>query len=296
MAQERKLFGILAHPVGHSMSPIMHNEAFAKLGLAYYYHPFDVPPIHLADAVQALKALGIAGVNVTIPHKESIIPYLDHLDPEAEAIGAVNTVVLTQEGRLKGYNTDGAGYIQSLRKETGIELNHKKVLMLGAGGAAKAIGVYLLKEGIAELVIANRTKEKAVRLAQHLKRYQERRADKQAKGEQTISVLDWPLVQQTGGEGFQLIINTTSVGMWPHVDQSPLALKGLGSDTVVSDIVYNPRETLFLKQAKAQGAKIHYGLGMLIYQGALAFKLFTGYEAPVDTMEAAVRRFLEENR
>jgi shikimate dehydrogenase len=290
MALERKLFGLLAHPAGHSLSPVMHNKAFAELGLPYYYHPFDVRPEDLPQAVSALKIMGIKGVNVTIPHKERIIPLLDELDPEAEAIGAVNTVILTSDGRLIGYNTDGAGYVQSLQKETKIDLTKSRVLLLGAGGAAKAIGVYLLKEGAAELVIANRTGEKAEKLAGHLDRYMK---SKQL-GQASVSVMDWSQLRGSKALDFQLVINTTSVGMWPHVDQMPVELKGLCTSAVVSDIVYNPYETLFLKQAKGQGAQIHHGLGMLVYQGALAFKLFTGYEAPVNIMEEAVRQFMKQ--
>lgn len=287
--EERKLFGILAHPVGHSLSPVMYQQAFIKLGLPYAYHPFDVPPERLAQAVSAIKVLGISGVNVTIPHKERIIPFLDRLDPEAEAIGAVNTVVLEKDGTLTGYNTDGAGYVESLKEETGLDLSQCKVLILGAGGAAKAIGVYLLKEGVPHLTIVNRTLERAHQLACHLEKYLKSRSSPlPAK----ITVRSQADLAQNKSFDYQLIINTTSVGMWPHVNEMPMELGPLPPSTVVSDIVYNPYETLFLKKAKEQGATIHRGLGMLVYQGTLAFKLFTGYEAPVDTMWEAVRNHL----
>lgn len=283
--EERKLFGILAHPAGHSLSPVMHEEAYQKLGLPYAYHPFDVPPELLPQAINAIKVLGIKGVNVTIPHKERIIPLLDRLDPEAEAIGAVNTVVLEEDGSLSGYNTDGPGYVESLKRETQLDLSRSKVLLLGAGGAAKAIGIYLLKEGIPHLTIVNRTVERAQQLARHLEKYVEGRFPSSPSQVTVKSVTE---LDQNKLFEYQLIINTTSVGMWPKIDQVPLELGPLSPSTVVSDIVYNPYETLFLKKAKEKGATVHHGLGMLVYQGALAFKLFTGYDAPVEVMWKAV--------
>ena len=144
------LFGLLAHPAGHSMSPLMHNTAFKHLGLEHHYHAFDVAPAQLPAALEGLKALGIGGVNVSIPHKEAVIPYLDEVDAEARVIGAVNTIVL-EDDRLKGYNTDGAGYVRSLIAETNVDLAKARILLLGAGGAAKGISLYLLKEGCSSL-------------------------------------------------------------------------------------------------------------------------------------------------
>ncbi|GGK18220.1 shikimate dehydrogenase (NADP(+)) [Caldalkalibacillus thermarum] len=289
-ASQKQLFGLFAHPVGHSLSPVMHNRAFQALGLPFYYHPFDIPPERLPEAVAGLKALGIRGINVTIPHKENIVPLLDELDPEAEAIGAVNTVVLSETGRLTGYNTDGAGYVQSLLSETGINLKETNVLLLGAGGAAKAIAVYLIKHGCASLTIANRTEHKAETLAHHVQRYAaQSHAGKRSSSPVRINVHSWSQLDRDGVKAYQLIINTTPVGMWPNVGQVPLELKELSPGTIVSDIVYNPLQTAFLKAAEQLGAQVHHGLGMFIYQGALAFKLFTGYEAPLEVMRKVVK-------
>ncbi|MDQ0339588.1 shikimate dehydrogenase [Caldalkalibacillus uzonensis] len=292
---EKQLFGLFAHPVGHSLSPVMHNRAFQALGLPYHYHPFDVSPQDLPEAVAGLKALGIKGINVTIPHKERIVPLLDELDPEAKAIGAVNTVVLSKQGRLVGYNTDGAGYVQSLLTETGVNLEQTRVLLLGAGGAAKAIAIYLIKNGCTSVTIANRTEQKAETLANHIRHYANAKNRQETNGPLTslqVDVLSWTFLEQQGVTDYQLIINTTPVGMWPHVEQTPLALQGLKPGTVVSDIVYNPLCTAFLNNAKQLGATVHQGLGMFIYQGALAFKLFTGYDAPLDVMRQVVLKQL----
>lgn len=283
-----KLFGILAHPAGHSMSPLMHNTAFNHLGLGHYYQAFDVPPEKLPEALLGLKALGISGVNVTIPHKEAVIPYLDELDEEARQIGAVNTIVLTEDGRLKGYNTDGAGYVRSLVTETGVDLTTTHILLLGAGGAAKGISIYLLKEGCPRLTIANRTSGRAKELKQQLIEYI---AQHQLKAK--VELLPWEEVGQEELH-YQVIINTTPIGMWPKVNEVPIALDHVSAGTIVSDIVYNPLKTKFLHMAEKKGAKIHEGLGMFVYQGAIAFELFTGERAPVEIMRRVVLERLQQ--
>lgn len=283
-----KLFGILAHPAGHSMSPLMHNTAFAHLGLGHHYHAFDVPPQELPRALAGLRALGISGVNVTIPHKEAVIPFLDEIDEEAKLIGAVNTIVLEEDGRLKGYNTDGAGYVRSLVTETELDLTGANILLLGAGGAAKGISIYLLKEGCPRLTIANRTSARAKELEQQLLEYialNKLKAD--------IDVQKWEEVEHVIHD-YNVIINTTPMGMWPNVNDTPISLQQVLPGTIVSDIVYNPLKTKFLQIAEEKGAIIHEGLGMFVYQGAIAFELFTGETAPVEIMRKVVLERLKK--
>jgi shikimate dehydrogenase len=285
---ERMLFGLFAHPVHHSLSPVMHNAAFTELGLAHYYQAFDIHPEQLESAIQGIRALGIRGVNVSIPHKENVIPYLDEIDDEARIIGAVNTIVHQRDGSLKGYNTDGAGYVQSLLAETGIPLPQTQTLLLGAGGAAKGIAVYLLKNGCSQLTITNRTAEKASELALQLERYIQQQG---LKGR--VHAIDWSEASQESSN-YHLIVNTTPIGMWPHSGQAPISLQGINANTIVSDIIYNPLTTQFLKEAAQQGARTHQGLGMFIYQGALAFEYFTGKQAPVNRMKAVVLERLQQ--
>lgn len=285
---ESKLFGIMAHPVHHSLSPVMHNEAFAELGLPYHYHAFDVQPLHLKVAIESMKNLGIAGVNVSIPHKETVIQYLDEIDDEAKAIGAVNTILLQEGGRLKGYNTDGAGYVQSLVAETKIILAHTKALLLGAGGASKGIAVYLIKQGCKEITIANRTRDKAAKLVIQLDEYM---SDHGLAGK--IDCIEWKEAPSCS-MNFDLIVNTTPLGMWPNTEQIPIHFDHFKSGAIVSDIVYNPLQPLFLTQAVQKGARIHQGLGMFIYQGALAFEYFTGKKAPVEHMRKVVIERLKQ--
>jgi shikimate dehydrogenase len=285
---ERMLFGLFAHPVHHSLSPIMHNAAFAELGLAHYYQAFDILPEQLETAIQGIRALKIMGVNVSIPHKEHVIPHLDEIDDEALVIGAVNTIVQDSDGRLKGYNTDGAGYVQSLLAETGISLPHSQGLILGAGGAAKGIAVYLLKHGCNQLTVTNRTRGKATDLALQLERYIQQQG---LHG--SVNAIDWSEASQESFN-YQLIVNTTPIGMWPHSAQTPISLEGINKNTIVSDIVYNPLTTQFLMEAAQQGAITHQGLGMFIYQGALAFQYFTGKQAPVNRMREVVLERLQQ--
>jgi shikimate dehydrogenase len=285
---ESKLFGIVAHPVHHSLSPIMHNAAFAKLELLHHYHAFDVRSMHLKAAIEAMKTLRVSGLNVSIPHKVEVMQYLDEIDTEAQAIGAVNTILLQEDGRLKGYNTDGAGYVQSLLAETQIELAQSKTLLLGAGGAAKGIAVYLIKQGCTEITIANRTRNKAEQLVIQLEEYM---SDQGIVGR--VACIEWEKASHNS-DAFNLIVNTTPIGMWPNIEQTPIYFDHLGTNTIVSDIVYNPLNTLFLTKAEQKGANIHQGLGMFIYQGALAFEYFTGEKAPIECMREVVLKRLKQ--
>ncbi|OUM88161.1 MAG: shikimate dehydrogenase [Bacillus thermozeamaize] len=282
-----RMVGLLGHPVGHSFSPRMHNAAFRALALPYHYEAFDVLPERLAEAVRGMKALGFRGFNVTIPHKVAVMSLLDEVSGEALGIGAINTVVIDSDGKLYGTNTDGLGYLRSLQEEVGMQLSGAKVMLLGAGGAARAVGYALLKKGVDRLWIANRSRERAEQLAAQL------RAACSSSASGSSGAIATCSLDEAGrwlGET-TLLINTTSVGMHPDVDQSPLAaeeLRRLPEEAVVSDLIYNPRKTRFLSEAERCGLRIHGGLGMFLYQGAEAFRLWTGKEAPLPVMRLAI--------
>jgi shikimate dehydrogenase len=278
-----KICALIGDPIEHTISPVMHNAAFKKLGLDYFYLPFRVRSEELPQAVDGLRALNIQGFNVTIPHKVTIIPRLDGLDPLAEKIGAVNTVVNT-DGNLRGYNTDAAGFLQPLL-ERGIEPGGKDVVVLGAGGAARAIA-YILAEKDAHLTILNRQLELdwAEELAQRIFHDFEK--------EVRVFELSFEYLA-TALEGADILINATSVGMSPHSQESPVPAELLRSELVVFDIVYNPVRTKLLKEARAAGARTIEGIDMLVWQGALAFEKWTGQTAPFDVMRKEAFKALD---
>lgn len=274
-----KLFGLLGHPVGHSMSPHIHNDAYRQLDLAHHYQSFDVPEQQLKAAVEGLKALGVAGFNVTIPHKVAIMDLVDEIDEEAKIIGAINTVV-NKNGRLIGYNTDGEGYLQSLLTHTGERLKEMNVLVIGAGGAARAVLTVLDRYSVRTITITNRTLEKAEKLA--------------AECVQNVKAETITLTQaEENLHDYQLIINTTSVGMSPNVEEMPISLENLRADAVVSDLIYNPVKTKLLLEAEKKGATAVSGIGMFVGQGALAFEKWLGIEPDRERMEQIVLQHLE---
>ncbi|MFD0692882.1 shikimate dehydrogenase [Paenibacillus sp. GCM10027628] len=274
------LYGVFGDPIRHSRSPIMLNRAFQETGLNAAYAAFHVSPQGLGDAIRGIRALGYRGVNVTIPHKVEVMQYLDEIDEGAQVIGAVNTIV-NEAGRLIGYNTDGIGYVRSLKEETGILLQGKTVLLLGAGGAARGVAYALAKEGAACIYIANRTKERAVELAATISAY--------------TKAIGLGLDELEGVvDEAELVVNTTSAGMHPGVDELPMSVDLLRPHHLASDLIYNPRITRYLVEAKAKGARIHGGLGMFIYQGAYAFEYWTGTPAPVAAMRQVVEQSLAE--
>lgn len=277
--------GLIGYPLEHTLSPKMHNTAFQHLGLDYVYIPFNVLPQDLERAVAGLRALGFVGFNVTHPHKENVVNYLDELDEGARLAGAVNTVV-RQGDRLKGYNTDGAGFVRHLETEVGFAVKGKRVLVLGAGGAAKAVAVYLALAGAKEVIIANRTFEKARKLAEVI-------SEKTPAGSNAVA---WnPTGEEQvweDGEALKeavasadLVVQTTSLGMHPREDVCPsFPYEALGERHLVVDIIYNPTRTLFLQEAAKRGARVQNGMGMLLYQGAMAFELWTNRAAPLNVM------------
>lgn len=280
-----KICGLIGDPVEHTMSPAMHNAAFEELGLDYIYLPFRVKAENLAGAVAGLKALGLCGFNVTIPHKVNIIPLLDSVDPVARKIGAVNTIV-NDDGRLTGYNTDAAGFLEALR-EQGVEAAGKNIVILGAGGASRAISCVLAENG-ARLTILNRRQELdwAVDIARRINR---------DTGEvaQALELTDANLSTSLSAAG--ILVNATSVGMSPDEDSSPVPAGLLKSGLMVFDIVYNPVRTRLLREAASAGLCTVGGVDMLAWQGALAFEKWTGCVAPLATMRREVVKMLENH-
>lgn len=280
---ETSVIGLFGNPVRHSFSPVMHNSAFAEAGLDYIYVPFEVHPDNLKSAVDAIRALGIKGVNVTIPHKSNVIQHLDWVSDSAQSIMSVNTIH-NDGGVLKGYSTDGEGFILSV-KESGISLLNTNTIVLGAGGSAKATVLALVENG-AHVKIINRTYSRAVELAGSINSL--KRAD---------LVTAVPYGEDTADEiaEAELMVNCTSVGMYPDIDTSPVPAEWLHEGLFVYDQVYNPIETKLVKLARQAGASGVNGQGMLVYQGALAFEIWTGLKAPVEIMKSALLQGLQDS-
>jgi len=276
---ETKVVGLVGHPVEHSLSPPMHNAAFRELGLNYVYVAFDVPERELETAIVGAQSLGIVGLNVTIPHKERALRACDTVDRDAELIGAVNTLRF-RERRVEGYNTDGEGFLRALREAVDFDPKGVKAVILGAGGAARAVSFKLALEGADELVIANRTYERGERLAREL----EERTGVRARAVE----LDREVLREELRDA-RLLVDATPVGMHPNEDEPPLVTaREMHEDLIVNDLVYNPPKTRLLEEAERAGATPVDGVGMLVHQGALAFEIWTGEEAPVDVMREAV--------
>ena len=273
------IVGLIGHPVEHSFSPPMHNAAFAELEMDYAYVAFDVDPADLKSAVEGARSLGIKGLNVTIPHKIEVMGHLDEIDEVAGLIGAVNTIDFKD---MKGYNTDGIGAVRAIEEVTPIK--NRNVVVAGAGGASRAISFYIAKYGADKLTILNRNVERAGALADDVS--DSGLIDEVRAG--SISEISTCL------EDADILIDTTPLGMHPHIDDEPVALASdMHEDLVVFDAVYNPNETVLIKEALKAGAKPVYGIKMLLYQGAESFRIWTGKEAPVDVMEAALKKTLD---
>jgi len=277
-----RVCAIIGDPVEHSLSPVMHNAAFKELGLSLVYVAFTVTTKELKTAISGARNLGLRGLNVTMPHKNAVMNYLYEIDSTAKSIGAVNTI-LNNQGKLVGYNTDGVGAMIALQ-ENGVYPEEKKLLLLGAGGAAKAIA-YQAAQDVDELVILNRTPEKAKKLAELLRKSF---GNKVKGGTLSSEVLEEEL------ETTDILVNATAVGMHPDVNSSPVPSNLLRRDLCVMDIIYNPLETRLVMDAKAAGANVVSGIEMLIYQGAVAFEIWTNCPAPVEVMRKAALNELEK--
>jgi len=278
MSGKTRCCGVIGDPIEHTMSPAMHNAAFKKLGLDYVYLPFRVKREELGKAIEGMRALNIRGLNVTIPHKVAVIQFLDELDSLAEKIGAVNTIV-NDNGVLRGYNTDATGFLRAL-VERGINPKGENVVILGAGGASRAISFILAEKG-ANLTILNRlleldwAKELSGRISQIFKR--------------EVSALELNRENLVAAlEKADILINATSIGMSPNVDETLVTSKLIRPALVVFDIVYNPIKTRLLREAEEAAVETIGGLEMLLWQGALAFEKWTGVKAPLEVMRAEV--------
>jgi len=277
-----KVYGVIGDPIEHSLSPAMHNAAFEASKLDCVFLAFKVKSDGVGDAMSGMRALSIQGLNVTMPHKNAVISFLDEVDQTATLLNAVNTIK-NNNGKLYGFDTDGVGALAALR-ENGFKAKGKKVVLLGAGGAARAIAFALAREAD-ELSILNRTLKSAAELADLLK--QEFNAN-------VIAYTLSPLAVKANVADADLLINATSVGMKPNPKQTLVAPEWLKPDSAVMDIVYDPIETKLAKDAKAAGAKVVSGLEMLIYQGAASFEMWTGCSAPVEVMRKAALKQLKK--
>jgi shikimate dehydrogenase len=265
-----EIYGIIGNPVAHSLSPIMHNSAFEALGLNKVYVAF--PATNAEKALAGCRALGVNGLSVTIPHKEAVIDHIDSIDPVAEKIGAVNTLVFDEDKKIHGLNTDWIGANRALADK--IDVKGKKILLLGAGGSAKAIGFGLLEAG-AQVTLASRTESRVKTLAETL-------------ACEWIHFAEIETVQVDG------LVNATSVGMRPIENASLVPANILGNFPVVMDIVYDPLETRLLREAKSAGCEVINGLSMLLHQGVAQFEAWTGQDAPVEVMRTALMNMITE--
>lgn len=271
-----QLLGIIGEHLPHTLSPLIFNSLFTKLNLSVHYHAFAVAPRNLAAAVKGLKALNFLGANVTIPYKEKIIKHLDELSPRAEAIGAVNTLC-HQDGRLVGFNTDAPGFAAAWREEVRDSFAGKFAVLVGAGGAAKSLAYVMAENNIRAVMVFNRTRDRALELADWMKRVAPEVKLKCFSFEELDAWQDCLAKAH-------LVLQTTPVGSYPETECAPLPLDSCTKGTVVYDVVYNPIKTEFLRLAEARGARIYNGLGMLVHQAALNFNLWFNLEAPVSFM------------
>ncbi len=271
------IYGIFGHPVEHTFSPGMHNSAFKKLGMDACYVPFAVPPGSLEDAVRAVVPLGLRGLNITVPHKELVIAFLDELSEEARLIGAVNTIEI-RKGRLIGHNTDGRGFLRSLREHGELDPKGKKFLFIGSGGAARAVSFSLALAGAAAVVFRDLDARKASLLANDIR---------EKTGVPAITIGQETLPEYA--DDADCLINASPLGL-RRMDPLPIPGNLIKRRHLICDLVYNPPETALLKIAKKRGAKRLSGLGMLLYQGVIAFEIWTGRKAPVLIMKNALAR------
>ncbi|MBO7716511.1 MAG: shikimate dehydrogenase [Methanobrevibacter sp.] len=289
-----KILGVIGDPIEHTFSPVMHNAGLDALNLNYIYLPFHVKPDRLNECIEGAKSFGIQGLNVTIPHKTNVMKHLDEIDQVASMIGAVNTIQFNFDENnessnqnnetsvtTKGFNTDGYGCVRAIKEKTSI--NNKKVTITGAGGAARAVSFQIASSGIDELSILNRNVSKAESLANDLESNLS-----EAGIDITINSCEIENLKREL-DSSDIFIDTTPIGMYPNVDDKPIASADmLHEELVVNDIVYTPMETSLIKEALKANAEVVYGYKMLLYQGIRSFEIWLGREAPVDVMEKAL--------
>lgn len=274
-----QLIGLIATPIRHSKSPAMHNAAFQKLGLDYAYLAFEVDEDGLEETIKGFKAMKVRGWNVSMPHKTTIGKYLDHLTPVAKLCGAVNTVI-NDHGVLTGTITDGTGYMQAL-KDQNIDIIGKKMTIVGAGGAATAICIQAALDGVKEISIFNRDDEFYARGVENVQKINE-----QTQCHATIHHLEDHDILRKEIASSDIFVNATNVGMKPLEDQMILpSIDYLKKDIIVSDVIYMPEKTKLLIEAEKYGCQTINGLGMMLFQGAEAFRLWTGEQMPIDEVK-----------
>lgn len=276
-----ELVGVLGSPVAENPTGAMQEAAFRATGLNWRYLTIQVKPDDLADAIKGVRAFGMRGINLTIPHKVEVMQYLDEIAPDAEKIGAVNTVRRVGD-HLIGENTDGKGFLRSLQVDAHFDPAGKRIVILGAGGASRAIGTELALAGAAELIVVNRTPLRGEDMVNDV-RYRTGAAIAYMPWKETFVV----------GQDVDLLVNATSIGLYPHVDDMPdVDLESARPDLLVCDVVFNPVETAFLRAARERGLPTLDGLSMLVYQGVIGFELWTGRDAPEAVMKAALKEAL----
>ncbi len=280
VSSHTKVLCVIGYPIEHSMSPIMHNAVIRELKLDYIYLAFNIHPNNLNLAVKGFRAFNIIGINVTLPFKQKIMKYLDDNDPIAQKIGAVNTIK-NDNGNLSGRNTDAEGAMKALLN-AGYAISGKNILILGAGGATRALA-YVMAKDADKIVIANRTEKKAVNLAKEIKK----NFSIKVKGKSNSNS-----VLKEESKKADILINTTPVGMYPNVEKSPIPMEFLHEDLIVYDVVYNPLETKLIKDATKKGCKTLGGLEMLVNQGALAFEWWTNKKPNINLMKNKIVEFL----
>jgi len=283
-----KLLGVIGNPISHSISPELHNTLSSYLGIDAVYVPLKVDKERLGDAVQGLKALNFKGFNITIPYKNDVIKYVDEISTEASFIGAVNTVKII-ENKLYGYNTDVEGFVNSFKEEAGTGFTNKKVAIIGAGGAARAIAIGVAYDRAKKITLINRTLSKAIQIADiiinNISPYEERTDDVESIQLNDSKCID--VLNQS-----DIIINTTSLGMYPDIDCMPVPeYVEFKSNQIVYDVIYNPVKTKLLQQAESKGCKIINGLGMLIYQGIKAYEIWMDMTVPGEIAREIFRKF-----
>ncbi len=281
---ETSVFGIIGDPIAHTLSPLMHNSAISAMGIDAVYIPFNVKSEFLENAVNSIIPMNIKGLNVTVPHKTEVMKYIGRLTDVAKAVGAVNTII-NDNGSLVGDNTDVYGFEMCLKKDGDMEKFPESVSILGAGGAARSVAyACLMRDEVGEVIIFNRTFSKAEKLAEELSHVTGKTLVPMPADKETLKIM----LRKSG-----LIVNTTSVGMYPDINNTPLPVDDVFHiGQVVCDIIYNPLETKFLRDASSSGARTVGGLAMLAYQGARSLSLWTGKEAPADVMIDVLKKKL----